>query len=70
MAKLTLPVDELKLLTVCKAAIERLIECEEIRVDNFGFPYWESCGEYLDGVKRWKDDEVGYYPDGVPVDAT
>lgn len=28
-------------------AIERLIECEEVRVTELGTPYWESNGEWI-----------------------
>ncbi len=52
MIRVTLPADEVKLHAACVAAIERLIECDEVRLDKFHFPYWPSCGEYLDGVKR------------------
>jgi len=64
MFRVTLPADEVKLHAICVEAIERLVECQEVSVDKFYFPFWKSSGEYLDGVKRWKDGQ--YFPDGVP----
>lgn len=37
----------LAILAERNAAIDRLIESEEVRVDEDGLPYWTSCGEWI-----------------------
>jgi len=66
MNKITLPANELLLHKVCHSAIERLVECEEVALDQCGHPFWEASGEYLDGKIRYGEDGETYYPDGVP----
>lgn len=32
-----------------KEMLDRMIEIEEVSLDETGKPYWSSCGEYLAG---------------------
>ena len=64
--EINFPLNYMDLKTICTAAIERLVECEEVALDQCGHPFWESSGEYLDGKIRYDEDGETYYPDGVP----
>ena len=64
MKKIQLPSTQIELETAYKELVERLVECQELSLDAYGHPYWGSCGKYLDGKRRY-DDNDNYHPDGI-----
>jgi len=46
-----LSIEQLK--RVCLETVDRLIDTEELRMwDDTKVPYWDSCGENVDGTER------------------